>query len=596
MNKEDKLMEIIKNPGMDRRTFLKSCGSLLVLMGLPIQLRDVFAADPTSATAIPDHVTLTWSGDPTTTQTITWRTDSTVTRGVVQFSQGLAGRAAATSAQAAAAVTETLKSSLGDMSLHSVTLSGLRPGTTYSYRVGDGSSNWSVPVSFTTAQTGTNSFKFLIFGDSQSGIAGNPEYGPWRTNVHAAVAANPSACFLINVGDLTEEGQAYEHWNNWYDACKDIINTIPEMSCQGNHETYNMGWLPPSGASSEPYEYVHQFKVPQNGPNGLKGQTYSWDYGNVHFVIVDSQYDEEVTQETRVARFPGTTFLDLQKNWLDNDLRSTNKLWKVVIFHKTPYYNKASRANEVIKAAFTPIIDKYHVDIVFNGHDHGISRTYPIKNDTFVSTPGAGTVYYVTGRSGNKKYDDLSKKVWDQFFYDSVDLPSYIVAEVNGSTLSLKAFKQNGTLVDNYSISKATGRDTPATVLPARYANTQVVVYGNEAKDSASNPINAVQNGSTWYVPLNFVTVKYGAIPNESKLGVSGYTYNAASGQIAFTMGTTKYVFTVGSKAISGVAKSLANPIILQNGIPMIEVNDIKAVWGFTYKYDATFNMLLLAQ
>lgn len=591
MNKEDKLMEMIRKPGMDRRTFLKSCGSLLLLMGLPIELRDVFAADLTSVTAIPDHVTLTWAGDPTTTQTITWRTDSTVTSGILEFSQG--GDAFDAGTKRVIAATETLKSSLGDMSLHSVTLSSLRPDTTYRYRVGDGGSNWTVPVSFTTAQTDVTSFKFLVFGDTQSGIASNPEYGPWQSNVHAAVAANPNARFLINVGDLVEAGQAYEHWDNWYAACKDIINTIPEMSCQGNHETYNRGWLPPSGASSEPYEYVHQFKVPSNGPSALKGQTYSWDYGNIHFAIVDSQYDEEVTQETKVVRFPGSTFLDLQKEWLDNDLKSTHKLWKVVIFHKTPYYNKANRANEVIKAAFTPIIDKYHVDIVFNGHDHGISRTYPIKNDAFVSSPKVGTVYYVTGRGGNKYYTDLSRKVWDQFFYDSVDSPTYVVAEVHGNTLNLKAFKENGTLVDNYSINKTTGLDTPRTVLPTPYENTQVIVYGNEAKNSAAEPINGVYNGSTWYVPLEFVTVQYGTASN---LGVTGYSYDAVAEEISFTMGSTKYSFTVGSQVIGGVSKNLTNPIILQNGIPMIEVNDIKTVWGFSYKYDATFNMLLLAK
>lgn len=223
-----------------------------------------------------------------------------------------------------------------------------------------------------------------------------------------------------------------------------------------------------------------------------------------------------------------------------------------------------------IKICCQPCFDNFKTDIKMN-----ITRT-PVK-----------------GRSGNKYYTDLSLKVWDQFFYDSVDLPTYIVAQVDGNTLTLKAFKQNGTLVDSYFINKATGLDTPATVLPARYANTQVVVYGNEAKDSASNPINAIELESNWYIPLNFVTVQYG---KDSNLGVTGYNYDDESEQITFTMGTKTYLFTVGSTIIVGVTTTLINPIILQNRIPMIEVNDIKAVWGFTYKYDAIFNMLLLAK
>lgn len=38
-----------------------------------------------NSTIKPDHVTLTWSADPMTTQTITWRTNKTVVKGEVKF-------------------------------------------------------------------------------------------------------------------------------------------------------------------------------------------------------------------------------------------------------------------------------------------------------------------------------------------------------------------------------------------------------------------------------------------------------------------------------------------------------------------------------
>jgi 3',5'-cyclic AMP phosphodiesterase CpdA len=571
---EDKLVSLMKKSGMNRRTFLKSCGSLMMFLGLPIQMRDIFASG-TEATAIPDHITLSWISDPKTTQTITWRTATTVSNGIVQLSQGTDGKAPTSSMQTVAQV-ETLQSSLGDMNLYSATLTGLKPGTIYNYRVGDGT-NWSPMSTFATAQVGANAFKFLIFGDSQSGIASNPEYGPWQITTQNAFAANPDARFFINVGDLVEDGQDYLHWNNWYLACKDLIHKIPAMPSQGNHETYNAGWLPPSGSKSEPYEFVHQFKVPQNGPTGLKGQVYSWDYGNVHFAVVDSQSEEEAAD---TIRFSGTSFLDMQKAWLDNDLKSTRQPWKIVIFHKTPYYNKATRANEIIKAAFTPIIDKYHVDVVFNGHDHAISRTYPMKNDTFVTTPGAGTIYYVTGRSGNKYYTDLSRKVWDQFFYDSVDMPSYTVAQVKGDTLTLTAYKQNGTVLDTYSISKS-GFDTPTTLMPIKPFNTQVVVYGNLAASTA------LQKGSQWYVSLDFVSI--------SNIGGT-YNFDFTSGQATVTISGKTYTFTVGSNTVGTTSAMLADPVILANEVPMIAANDLLSLWGFHYNYDSNFNMLLIAK
>jgi len=605
MKKQDELLGLFEKCDLSRRAFLKTCGSLAVLMGLPFQIKEVFAASP-GASATPDHITLTWAGDPTTTQTITWRTDATVNGGVIQYTQiNQSGKAILASLKTVTAAIETLKSNLGDMNLHSVTLTGLLPGTTFTYRVGDGS-NWSTNATFATANLKTNCFKFLIFGDSQAGIATvsspigaavDPGYQPWQTTVANAFQANPDARFLVNVGDLVEAGQDYNHWNNWYLAAQGVIETIPVMPVQGNHETYNAGWTAPDGSTTEPYEWVQQFKLPQNGPTGLKGQCYSWDYGNVHFSVVDSQYDEEVMEEKGYGRFSGklstpanpmgNSFLSSQVTWLDNDLKSTQKLFKVVFFHKTPYYNKLNRSNEIIKAAFTPIIDKYHVDVVFNGHDHGISRTYPINNDSFVNSPSDGTVYYVTGRSGNKYYTDLSQKVWDAFFYDSVATPTYIVAQVDGSSLTLKAYTQNGTLLDRYTVDKSTSDDNPLTVLPAKYTNTQVVIFGSVALYQSS-ALNALQQGSTWYVPLSFVTV-----PN---IGATSYNYNADTGQVTFKLSSVHYTFTIGSTIVGGSSVSLVMPIITQDGIPMIAADDAKKLWSYSYQYNAEFNMLYIVR
>jgi 3',5'-cyclic AMP phosphodiesterase CpdA len=573
---EDKLLSLIPKSEMNRRTFLKSCGSLLILWGLPIQMRDIWASG-TEATAIPDHITLSWVSDPKTTQTITWRTATAVANGIVEISPGMGDKNASATSKTFTAQLETLQSSLGNMNLFSATLTGLKPGMIYNYRVGDGS-NWSPMSTFVTEQAEVKAFKFLIFGDSQSGNANNPEYGPWKTTAQNAFAANPDARFFINVGDLVEDGQNYLHWNNWYLACTNLLHKIPAMPAQGNHETYNTGWLPPSGSASEPYEFVHQFKVPQNGPTGLKGQVYSWDYGNVHFAVIDSQSEEEAAD---TIRFSGTSFLDRQKAWLDNDLKSTKQPWKIVIFHKTPYYNKATRTNEIIKAAFTPIIDKYHVDVVFNGHDHGISRTYPMKNDTFAATPAAGTIYYVTGRSGNKYYTDLSRKVWDQYFYDSVDMPSYTVAQVKGNTLTLTAYKQNGTVLDTYTISKS-GLDTPATLLPIKSSNTQVVVYGNTAAAST-----ALLKDNQWYVSLDVMKI--------NNIGGT-YSFDAASGQATISLADKVYIFTIGSNVVDGIIAMLDNPVILENAVPMIAANDLITVWGFRYNYDSSFNLLYITK
>lgn len=526
----------------------------------------------TGATNLPDQIRLTWTQDPTTTQTITWRTDTTVNSGQIQYGKDPSLKDAKT----INATVQKFSSDLGDMNIHSATLTDLEPGTKYYYRVGYGN-NFSSIYSFTTEAKDTNSFKFLIFGDSQSGIATDPQYGPWKTTIQNAFNANKDAKFFINVGDLVEIGQMYAHWNNWFDAAKGVIDTIPEMPVEGNHETYQSS----NYNSGKPKDFVNLFPVPQNGPDGLKGQVYSFDYGNAHIVMLDSQEDEEEGVSGDI--------LESQKAWLDKDLSSTNKTWKIVFFHKTLYYNKATRSNEQLKAAFQPIIDKYHVDVVFNGHDHGYSRTYPIKNDQYVKSPADGTVYIVTGRSGNKYYPDLSKKVWDAFFYDPQDQPNYIVATINGNTLTIKAVKQDGTPIDTYSITKnpdGTETDSPVTVVPTKYNATMLTIYGNMLQQPFM-PSNPKQINGKWYVPARAFMQYLG----------SNVDWNA-NGTINITYGKTQANIAIGSTTAQLNSKTLSIPdaVVSDSGLTWISADDLKALFGFNYKYNSNTNMLMFVK
>lgn len=555
------------------KRFLSFIAALAMVLFIFAVQNPIFAdSNSTGATSLPDHITLTWTQDPTTTQTITWRTDTTVNLGQVQYGKDPSLK----DAKIVDATVQKFSSDLGDMNIHSATLTNLDPGTTYYYRVGYGN-NLSSIYSFTTEAKDTNSFKFLIFGDSQSGIATDPQYGPWKATIHNAYSANKDAKFFVNVGDLVEIGQLYTHWNNWFDAAKGVIDTIPEMPVEGNHETYQSS----NFDSGKPKDFVSQFPVPQNGPDGLKGQVYSFDYGNAHIVVLDSQEDEEETVSGDI--------LEAQKAWLDKDLKSTNKTWKIVFFHKTPYYNKATRSNEQIKAAFQPILDKYHVDVVFNGHDHGYSRTYPIKNDQYVKSPADGTVYVVTGRSGNKYYPDLSQKVWDAFFYDPQDQPNYIVATINDNTLTIKAVKQDGTPIDTYSITKnpdGTETDSPQTVIPTKYNATMLTIYGNMLQQPFM-PSNPKQINAKWYVPARAFMQYLG----------SNVDWNA-NGTISITYGKTQANLNIGSTKAQLNSKTLAIPdaIVLNNGLTWISADDLKALFGFSYKYDSNTNMLMFVK
>jgi hypothetical protein len=387
------------------------------------------------AAAAPSHITLTWTGDTRTTQTLTWKTDVNTQDGQVQYWELIPGKFG--EQQTSAAQVKKVDSNWGEFNVHTATLTGLKPGTRYVYRLGSAGS-WSEQYHFTTASAKPSRYKFLVFGDSQS-----VNYDIWHTTLHQAYQANSDAAFFVNMGDLVDVGQEYGQWYNWFNAAHGVLENIPCMPLVGNHETYV-----PGGTPAMPTLFTDQFKLPMNGPTGLKGQVYSFDYGDAHFVMLDTQIGEE-------GRFV-PDMLKKQKMWLEDDLAATKQQWKLVFVHRALYNNKAE-GNSNIQAGFAPIIDKYHADVVFTAHDHVYAHTYPLYGGMAVGSPSGGTVYVATGRSGSKTYSDSIAKEWDNFFYNPLDEPNYLTVELAGSVLTVKAFRQSGGLIDAWSIDKKAG-------------------------------------------------------------------------------------------------------------------------------------------
>lgn len=381
-----------------------------------------------------DHITLTWTQNSSTTITITWRTSLKIKNGLVQYQKINSSN----SVKYVKAHLYVFKTDIETYNLFTATVSDLLPNTKYIYRVGNGTS-WSDRHTFSTSGTKISKFKFLIFGDSQSIATCEFPYTLWSKTIHKAYKSNPDAKFIVNVGDLVDIGQSIVHWNAWFAGAKGVIDSIPIIPVIGNHETFSINDM------GKPTFWNSQFNLPKNGPIGLKNQVYSFDYGNVHFVVLDSQMSEQIRYGN---------ILIPQKKWLDKDLSQSKSTWKIVFFHKPPYCLLPTRQNIEIKESFCPIIDKHHVDIVFNGHDHGVARTYPIKNNIIMKEPSQGTIYYITGRSGIKVYKNIKKDIWHCFFYNPIDQPNYLVVEVDKIKLTIKIIKLDGTIIDTFSIYK----------------------------------------------------------------------------------------------------------------------------------------------
>jgi len=449
-----------------------------------------------NTTVIPNHVALSWTDDPKTTQTITWSTSTIVNKGLVQYREIKQEDKYTKNFNAGVAekfVTAVERNDApGEMNIFSATLKGLKVGKTYTYRVGDGQ-NWSEYSTFTTENPALDSFKMLLFADSQNDKA---DYQVWHDTLFSAYGANKDAKFFVTMGDQSDQGQNFYYFNNWFDAATGVINKIPDMPLMGNHECRDGHAVGKDSVYGDPTYYLKLFKLPNNGPEGYKGKAYSYDYGNAHFTVLDSQiFEQYKTEETREKG------IQAQIAWLDKDLSTTDKAWKFVLYHRPQYYLKTIRTSTYMKA-FEPTFDKYHVDMVLHGHDHGMARTYPIKNGEYMSKPSEGTVYFVTGRTNLNTKSDISPKVWNAFAFDPQDLPVYQTAEISKTKLIIKTFEQNGRLVDNFVIDKANPDNSTITVPSGKLDEARLVVFGN-AITWGAKPVKD-KNGS-WYVDLSMI-------------------------------------------------------------------------------------------
>jgi hypothetical protein len=390
------------------------------------QLVDVFRFTPYPATERPDHVVLTWSGDPKTTQAIQWRTSTEVDRGFVQFQKKSdfnrfnPGRPVRVQAETKPLTNATL---VNDTTVHrhTVELTGLEPGTTYVYSVGDGSDEgWTELAEFTTAPAGVVPFSFIYMGDAQNGL------DRWGTLVRNAFRERPDAAFYVMAGDLVNRGAERDDWDSFFQNATGIFDRRQLVPCLGNHEYQN----------NDPGLYLEQFALPVNGPASIGVErAYSFEYSNALFVVLDSNQPPET-----------------QTAWLEEQLANSNAVWKFAVYHHPAYSSSPRRDNPEVRRQWGAIFDKYHLDMALQGHDHAYLRTYPMRNEQRAGSAAEGTIY-VLSVSGTKFYEqgDL-----DYIEYGMTNVATYQVLDIqiSGNRLVYRAYDIDGNKRDELIIEK----------------------------------------------------------------------------------------------------------------------------------------------
>ncbi|MGJ5676506.1 MAG: metallophosphoesterase family protein [Nostochopsis sp.] len=151
----------------------------------------------------------------------------------------------------------------------------------------------------------------------------------------------------------------------------------------------------------------------------MQGRYYTFRRGQVQFFALDTNSNADWIN---------------QLNWLEKELSRSNASWKVVFGHHPIYASGVYGSNPDFIKTFTPLFQKYGVQLYINGHEHHYERTRAIN----------GTTYLICGGGAGTR--PVGKNKWTEYSAEKLSFAAYEVfadrIEVSGIDTANRVFDQ----------------------------------------------------------------------------------------------------------------------------------------------------------
>lgn len=381
---------------------------------------------------------------------------------------------------------------------HTIKLTNLAPSTTYYYSVGNNATSFTSPSArfrFKTNPIPGSEVPTRVWAIGDFG-KGNAEQVAVK-NSYMQYDDSSNTDVWIWLGDnVYNDGTDEEYQTKLFElnGFSDVFSWLPFWPSPGNHD-YNTVWeesaflgIPYSNIPLEDHQgpYYDMVHVPtQAEAGGFPSQLelfYSFDYGDVHFLSLNSEvYDFSQT-------FEG---IDRMKQWIEQDLQQNTRTFTIAYFHQPPYSKGSHDSDDafelVMKAMrerVVPLLESYDIDLVICGHSHVFERSKLIHGhygnsfsfepstmlkdgsngnfaqgnayhkDGLANTPD-GTVYVVCGNSGSKEDAPSLDYPIMQFVDGGLDACGSFVMDIYKNRLDGKYLHMNGSVLDEFTILKS---------------------------------------------------------------------------------------------------------------------------------------------
>jgi hypothetical protein len=270
-----------------------------------------------------------------------------------------------------------------DRTVHVVELTGLEPGTSYFFVVGDPLSGFREERRFRTVRDDGSPIRFVVGGDMGTGLL------PRMISARAA-AQNPD--FALLGGDIAYAWGRYEdyrQWPAWFSDWEATMRTpdghlIPMVVAIGNHEVDHRLRSPASDAERAPFFTLFFHQHPE-------GRSYFLRRFGARLAVW-------VLDSGHLAGFAGA-----QEAWLERSLREhRDTRFRFALYHVSlfpshrPYYERSSMAG---RKHWVPHFDAFQLTAAFEHHEHLLKRSHPLR-DGALAADGEGTLYIGDGGWG----------------------------------------------------------------------------------------------------------------------------------------------------------------------------------------------------
>ncbi len=352
-------------------------------------------------------------------------TDLDGEQGAVRYSVAGSGRWATVDADARW-FPATYTDAEADYTAFDATLAGLTADVDVCYEVFvDGQLAVAGAALHTAWTSHDRPLSLIAVGDSGNG-------SPEQIALASAMSASAPDIFL-HLGDMAYgDGTWVEFESFVFDVYAELMHAVPMWPTPGNHEYKTRSALP----------YLDVYYLPEQAMREHEQEYYySFDYGNVHFVSLDSNGERSIS----ILGDTGDDMLD----WLEADLAATDAEWIIVFMHH-PTYSSGEHGNEAwVHGFIVPILEAHEVDLVLAGHDHHYERSRQILADEAVDLPTA-PIYVVAGAGGA----GLREAPGDWFTAAVNDQQhNYLHLVIDGCTATGRALTADNDIVDEFTIN-----------------------------------------------------------------------------------------------------------------------------------------------